>query len=205
MKQVTLLLLTASFSFITQPQTILPNTPSAAITIEADDSIGKPFAVGETMDLSFQSSSPTGKFVTNTGTTAGHVMAKGTVHKTFYYIDPTPGAYTLTVTANGRTSKQTYTASQQITVSNTLPAPTPVVAIPKKTSMSKVVQVKATQATSSDSMSWPTSATQSIASTATSDVATVYEAKPQTPIFDSILDWPSKIWHWLKAVFSRWF
>jgi hypothetical protein len=211
MKKVTLLLLlllivflrpitflhadTTSVRFITKPQTILPSALSQAITIETDDALNKPFAVAETMDISFQTSSPTGKFVTSTGTLAGHVMAKGTAHKTFYYVDNTLGTYTLVVTATGRTSKQKYSATQQITISSILPDVTPVVAIPKAT---KVKLVK-TSTTSTDVLGLPLSSQTIVSST--DNTAVVYEAKPQTPIFDTMLSWPRKLWQWFAKLF----
>ena len=118
----------SQFVFVTDPQVIPVNTNSGTITLQSQNSAGVSENVSETTDLVFTSSSVTGVFLSTSGNAVTPTMSKNTANKNFMYVDPASGTFTLTVKATGRTSLQTYTATQQITVgsaSQTVTPPTP--------------------------------------------------------------------------------
>jgi hypothetical protein len=200
-------------SITTPLQTILSSTLSGPITIQAQGQAGSAKVLTETTDLSFTSTSGTGVFLSSTGKPVSKTMSKGTSNRTVYYSDPTLGTYMLTVTATGRTSKEVFSATQQITVASVLP-PKPVsvaVSIPAK---STKVSTKATPKTSvitkkkvskttnvgaSDSLLGTTTASVTDISASTS-VATVYESISHTSAFDALFDWPGRFWSWLTHI-----
>jgi hypothetical protein len=104
--------------FITESQTIKPAEISEALTIQAQDSSGNPQQTPETIDLIFTSSSPTGEFLGASGNPATKTMNTNTANRTFYYRDSATGTFSLTVSGTGRTSGQTWDATQTITVSS---------------------------------------------------------------------------------------
>lgn len=106
----------AQFVFTTEPQTIPLGTNSETITVQSQNSDGVSENIIETNDLVFSSTSVTGEFLSTSGNPVTTTMSKNTANKNFLYKDSTPGTYTITVTATGRTSLKTLSASQQITV-----------------------------------------------------------------------------------------
>lgn len=111
--------------FTTDPQTITPGTLSEAITIQTQDENGALFKTPETLDLIFESSSGSGEFLGGTGKSAQKYMSKNTGNRTFYYKDSSEGNFTITITATGRDSGSTWSASQEITVSASAPSSEP--------------------------------------------------------------------------------
>ena len=114
----------SKIEFSTSPQTIDVNKKSGEIIIEPWTETGvSTEGFGETTYFSFVSTSATGQFLGSSGTSfsdpSHSVMAKTALKRTFYYKDSTPGEYTLTITVTGNDSKKTWTASQNITVSDT--------------------------------------------------------------------------------------
>ena len=108
----------SKIEFVTDPQSIKPNTLSSAITIQTQDSGGNSFQTPETIDLEFLSSSPTGNFLGSTGNSVTTYMSKNTANKTFYYKDSTEGTYTITINAKGRDTGEEWVATQQIIISS---------------------------------------------------------------------------------------
>ncbi len=108
--------------FITDSQTILPNTISLPLTIQAQDSNSSSIQTTETIDLEFLSSSPTGEFLNSAGAPATKTMSKNTANRTFYYRDSTSGTFSITVNAVGRDSLNKWSATQTITVSSSASA-----------------------------------------------------------------------------------
>lgn len=108
---------TAGFAFITEPQSIRAGELSGGLTIQSQDAAGDPVKTDETVYLNFSSTSATGEFLSVAGEAVRTVMNKGTANRTFYYRDPSPGLYTLTVKATARgVPGQSWIASQGITV-----------------------------------------------------------------------------------------
>ena len=82
------------FSFSTDPQTVPPGEVSAAITVSASA------PVAQTTCLLLSSGSPGGEFsssAANWSAVSAVTMSKNTSNRSFYYQDPAPGTYTLTV------------------------------------------------------------------------------------------------------------
>lgn len=186
----------SGFVFTTPAQTILPNTLSDPITIQLQNGSGAQEATAETMDLAFISTSPTGQFLSSTGKPASKTMAKGTSNRTFYYSDTVLGTYTLIVTAIGRASKQSFSATQQITIASALPPkPAPIV----KTTTSP--KTKISKPSSPNPVPELVVSQTNLGNASTSNVATVYEGAPKTSAFDSLFDWPGRFWNWLISIF----
>lgn len=112
----------AQIVFTTDAQTIGPNEISGQMTVQTQDSSGISYQTNETIDLVFTSTSPTGEFLSpsseNTVTTT---MANGTANKNFRYRDATEGTFSVTVNATGRTSGNSWNASQDIIVETLTP------------------------------------------------------------------------------------
>jgi hypothetical protein len=106
----------AGLVFSTEPQSVEPGAISGMLTIQTVDAGGNPSNIGETGDLTFTSTSPTGEFVNESGSPVTRTMNRGTHSRNFYYRDSTAGSYTLTVTLTGRTSLRSWTATQSIGV-----------------------------------------------------------------------------------------
>ena len=106
----------SQFVFITEPQTVSIGVSSETITIQSQNSQEVSENITETHDLVFTSISPTGQFFNTSGNPVSTTMSKNTANKNFLYQDSTVGTYTLTITATGRTSLQSFSASQQITI-----------------------------------------------------------------------------------------
>lgn len=104
--------------FITDQQTIKPNTLSGPLTIQAQDSSSSSIQTTETIDLEFISSSPTGEFLGSSGSPATKTMNKNTANRTFYYRDSAEGTFTITVNAIGRDSREEWSTKQIIVVSS---------------------------------------------------------------------------------------
>jgi hypothetical protein len=104
--------------FTTEPQSIKPGELSGPITLQAQDSSGNSTPTAETIDLEFISSSPTGEFLGATGNSVTKTMNTNTANRTFYYKDSSVGTFSLTINGTGRTSGQTWSATQTIVVSS---------------------------------------------------------------------------------------
>jgi hypothetical protein len=197
------------FVFVTSPQIVEVNVISKAITIQSQNSGGVSEAVTETTDLVFDTTSRTGKFVASSGKPASKTMSKNTAKRTFYYIDSTPGTYTLTVKTAGRTSKESFSLSQNIVVGTevkNIPIPptstlvpvapvTPVlskpIAVPVKTKAAKSLPIKPVEVASS-----------TIETKVESELAAVvYTAPPKTSALESFLWLPRKIWGAVSSIF----
>jgi len=107
---------TAQFVFTTDPQTLTPGELSQSITVQSQEANGTATTTSETIDLGFLGTSPTGEFLNASGNAVSTVMNKGTTNRTFYYRDQSSGQHTLTVKATGRTSGQSWSITQGISV-----------------------------------------------------------------------------------------
>jgi hypothetical protein len=109
--------------FTTDSQTVAPGNTSEAITIQTQDESGTKFSTPETIDLTFQSSSDTGEFLSSSGKVMSKAtMNKNTANRTFYYRDSTDGSYEITVNATQRESGGSWSASQTINISSSVPS-----------------------------------------------------------------------------------
>lgn len=98
--------------FTTDPRSVAPGVISDKLTVSSGE------VVGEISDLSLTSSSATGEFVNESGEAVRPTWNSNWANRTFYYRDSTAGAYTLTATLTTRTSQQSWSATQVITVGN---------------------------------------------------------------------------------------
>lgn len=107
--------------FITEPQTILPDTISKAFTIQTQNSSGSIEPIDETGDLSVSVTSATGQFNSNSTTwnpATTFTMSKNTGNKNFYYKDSTLGTFTINATLTTRTTGKSWSTSQIVNISN---------------------------------------------------------------------------------------
>lgn len=104
------------FVFTTEPQIVGVGISSDTITIQSQNSSGLSEDITETTDIIFTSTSATGQFLSTSGNPVSTTMSRNTTNKNFLYKDGTAGTYTITITATGRTSLNTFTANQQIVV-----------------------------------------------------------------------------------------
>ena len=103
--------------FTTEPQTVKLREISGTITVQLQDSAGNAYKSTETVDVKFLSSSASGKFLSpSSENVATKTISTGSANKNFRYRDSTEGVFTMTVKATGRTSGNTWSASQVITV-----------------------------------------------------------------------------------------
>jgi len=109
----------SQFVFTNESRMVAPGVISEPLTIQSQNSSGTQESVTETTDLLFQSSSPTGQFLNSSGNPVSTTMSKNTANRTFYYRDATTGTHTITVTATGRDTKNSFTATQGILVGTT--------------------------------------------------------------------------------------
>lgn len=109
--------------FTTVPQAINQSATSSTITIQTQDGDGNSSSTPETLDVIFNSTSPTGVFLGPGGGLVTTTMSKNTANKNFLYIDSTAGTFTLSISVTGRESGQSWGASQSITINSTIPAP----------------------------------------------------------------------------------
>ena len=100
--------------FITEPQTIKPDILSGPIKIQFQNANGEVVLAGETLKLSLESSSATGKFLNDSGGTLSTTINSNWTSRTFYYQDSTEGTFTITVDLGGTN----LSADQSITISN---------------------------------------------------------------------------------------
>ena len=93
--------------FTTSEQTIGVSMVSDIITIQSRDSTGTPTSLGEKGYLYLTSSSITGEFSASSTSwlpiTEQITYNSNWKNKNFYYKDSTPGTYTLTILADGKT------------------------------------------------------------------------------------------------------
>jgi hypothetical protein len=109
--------------FVSEPQTVLPDTISKVLTIQSQNSAGAMEALDETADLTVSVTSVTGEFNSNATTwnpATTFTMSKSTGNKNFYYQDSTVGTYTISATLTTRTTGKSWTATQEIIVSDDL-------------------------------------------------------------------------------------
>ncbi len=105
----------AGLIFTTDEQVIAVGATSDKITVSTGE------AVGETADITLSSSSPTGEFSssnTNWQATNQLTWNSNWANRSFYYRDSAAGTATLTVRLTTRTSGQSWSAVQTITVGN---------------------------------------------------------------------------------------
>jgi hypothetical protein len=111
-------------SFITEPQTVLPNVLSRYITLQIQDTSGNQVTALETIRFdAFQTTSPTGIFVsctTPTNPPTDYISRNGS-NKNICYKDSTEGVYTLTAKTNNTTNS--LIATQTITISGATTPP----------------------------------------------------------------------------------
>ncbi len=105
-------------SFTTEERSVKPGELSSAITIQTQDSSGSLVQTPETLDLEFESSSPTGEFLGSSGNPATKTMSKNTSNRTFYYKDSSAGTFLIKVTATGRDTGEVWSVEQNIIVSD---------------------------------------------------------------------------------------
>ncbi|MCX6703284.1 MAG: hypothetical protein NTV02_01155 [Candidatus Zambryskibacteria bacterium] len=212
----------SQFTFVTKEQVVAPQSISGPLTIQSQSSGGVGESVVETMDMFFQSSSATGKFLGSSGKTASKTMSKNTSNRTFYYTDPTLGKHTITVKVMGRTSKKSYTTTQSIfigipsaTVQTTvLPSVSKkevlkeskkvLVKVPQKpVSKSYPVDIKNTISKTevSDAVPISSSTVPEIHATTSSIVANVQYSTQNPSALESMLWLPRKIWSTLLRIF----
>lgn len=192
------------FVFISPPLLVQVGSISKVITIQSQNSAGLAEAVTETTDLLFQTTSPTGKFVASSGKPTSKTMSKNTAKRSFYYIDSTPGTYTLSIKTTGRTTKQSFGLSQKVVVGdksvigtevkNIPVAPKPA-AIPGK---KDVEGVKPALVKKSVEVASSTKEVKSEAGLA----AVIYTATPKTSALESFLWLPRKVWGAIQSVFQ---
>lgn len=106
----------AQFVFTTSPQSISSGTNSDIITVQSQNAGGATENVAETMDFVFKSSSPTGEFLSTSLNPVSTTMSKNTANKNFIYRDSSTGTFTLSVEIKGRTSLNTFSATQDIVI-----------------------------------------------------------------------------------------
>ncbi len=107
-------------NFVTEPQTILPNTVSGVLTIQTQNSSGEGEPLGETADVFLESTSGTGEFssnATNWLPVTKLTMRTGSANRSFYYHDASEGSYTLTATVKMQSGDQSWTTTQTMIVS----------------------------------------------------------------------------------------
>ena len=102
--------------FTTEDLKVNPGELSGAIVVQAQNSSGEAEQVSETNDVTFTSSSATGKFLNATGGDVSKTMSKNTASRTFYYEDSTAGTHTLTVEIKGRETATHFSATATIKV-----------------------------------------------------------------------------------------
>lgn len=185
------------FQFVTSPQTIVHDTTSSPITIQAQNQNDEKEVIEETYDLTFVSTSPTGNFLGSSGKTVTKTMAKGTAQRTFYYSDSTLGTYTLTVTAVGRTTKKSFSASQSISVVQTLPKTTPVI---KKTT-TKNTPSKQPLSSLQKNVTAVASVVEAQTQASSEEKKIIYTGIPHRGMFDSLFDIPGNFWKWIVSFF----
>lgn len=132
MKKLFLILLISFFSFnfvqaatanITQvvftpssPQSVATGAISEALTIQTQNSGGSREEISDTADLTFTSTSPSGEFLSSTGSAVSTTMSKNSANRSFYYRDSTDGNATITVKVTIRNGGPSWSTSQSITV-----------------------------------------------------------------------------------------
>lgn len=103
-------------SFTTTPQTISQNTISDKMAVQTQNDSNLPEAVSETTHLDLTTTSLTGEFSSSDTTwtaTTTLTMNSTWTNRSFYYKDATPGMYTITISAEGKTWAE---ATQNITI-----------------------------------------------------------------------------------------
>ena len=106
-------------AFITNPQTIAPNEISKEITLQIQDSSGNKVVALETIRFdSFQSTSPTGTFVSCTTPTnpPTDYISKNGSNKNICYRDSAEGTFTITAKTNNTVNP--LVATQQIIITS---------------------------------------------------------------------------------------
>lgn len=98
---------------------ILPNTLSGQMTVQSQDENG-PAKTTEKINLTFESSSPTGEFFTSTGNSLDSYkyISADTTNRNFSYKDSSEGTFVITVNAIGVNTAEKWTATKQITISS---------------------------------------------------------------------------------------
>jgi hypothetical protein len=107
-------------NFVTEEQTVAPGIISKVFTIQTQNDGGEAEAIDETSDLEVSVTSPTGQFnsnATNWNPNTIFTMSKNTANKNFYFKDSSEGEYVITAKLVARTTGQTWTTTQAVTIS----------------------------------------------------------------------------------------
>lgn len=134
-------------AFSTAVQTVAPGVISEKITVQSQDASGQSQNIAETGDLLLSSNSATGEFSSSNTTwkaVSQVTVSKNTANRSFYYKDPTAGAFTLTAKLTLRDSGAMGTASQNITIGTVVATTTP-----QTTTATATSQTTASSSTSS--------------------------------------------------------
>ncbi len=110
--------------FITEPQSIAPNTVSKYITLQIQDASGNQVTALETIRFdAFQTTSPTGTFVscTTPANPPTSYLSTNSSNKNICYKDSTEGVYTITAKTNNTVNS--LVATQSITISSVTTPP----------------------------------------------------------------------------------
>jgi hypothetical protein len=111
--------------FIASPQAIVANAISTVFTTETQNTGNTKEDVSTTTILNLVSTSKTGEFSassTDWTSITALTMASSTARRNFFYLDSTPGTYTLTVTASGSGLTDSIATSTAITITAPLTA-----------------------------------------------------------------------------------
>ncbi|MBI2100472.1 MAG: hypothetical protein HYT47_00395 [Candidatus Vogelbacteria bacterium] len=115
----------AKLEFVTPARTVSPGVLSEKITVQTQTADGQSETIGQTADVTFESSSPTGEFLNESGDPVRVTWNSNWANRTFYYRDSSAGNHTLTITVAVRDGGPSWTASQAITVGQTAVEPPP--------------------------------------------------------------------------------
>ncbi len=107
--------------FVTEVRAPAPGELSEILTVQTQNSAGEKTNITETADVSFQSSSSTGEFLSEAGNPASKTMSKNSSQRHFYYRDSSAGVHNLTVIVTLREAGTSWTATQEIRVGGTPP------------------------------------------------------------------------------------
>lgn len=108
--------------FTSEAQSIKPGVISDAIKVQFQDASGDPQSFGQTSKMIFKSSSPSGKFVSESGNLVSATINSNWTSRTFYYQDSSEGEFVLTVQIEGtglEASQKIFVASGLVASANT--------------------------------------------------------------------------------------
>ncbi|MBI2098018.1 MAG: hypothetical protein HYT46_03785 [Candidatus Vogelbacteria bacterium] len=115
----------AKLEFVTPARVVAPGAISEKITIQTQTTDGQSETIGQTADVTFKSSSPTGEFLNESGDPVRATWNSNWANRTFYYRDSNVGNHTLTITVAMREGGPSWTTSQTIIVGQAVAEPPP--------------------------------------------------------------------------------